>query len=271
MMNYEPKQALYTVGAIFLGVGTIVAILAGIGQIKLMGTDKYQGYQTISVTGNGEALATPDVATFTYSIEETKKTVAEAQASVSERSNKLLADIKAAGIAEEDIKTEYYSSYPKYEYQQAAVRPCTPEFCPPSPGGKSVITGYTVSQSISVKVRDLDKVSGVTQLLGSANVSSLSGPSFEVDDMDTVRSEAREAAIKEAKENAEVLSKQLGVRLGKLISFSDPNDTIYPMYEGDMAGGMSMKSAVMDAAPSPELPAGQTKVESKVQLIYRIR
>jgi uncharacterized protein len=271
MMN-DPKQLLQRIGSVLLGVLTVLAIIVTIGQIKLMGTDRYQGYQTISVTGTGEAMATPDVATFMYSIEETKKTVVEAQTAVTERSNKLLADIKAAGIDEKDIKTQYYSSYPKYEYQQVAARPCTPEFCPPSPGGKSVITGYTVSQSISVKVRDLDKVSTITQLLGGANVSSFSGPSFEVDDMDAVRQEARAQAINEAKENAKILGKQLGVRVGKLISFSDPDDTIYPMYEGDAAAGMMYKTAATNEnAPAPELPTGQTKVESKVQLVYRIR
>src|SRR3989338_6144941 len=98
--------------------------------------------------------------------------------------------------------------------------PYTEYSCPPRPG-KSVISGYEASESITVKVRNTDDVGTIMQGLGTIGVSNLSGPNFSIDDEDALKAEARKKAIDDAREKAKILAKDLGVRLGRISSFSE--------------------------------------------------
>ncbi len=266
-----PKDLLLILGSLFVGIAAILAIVILVGQIKILGTDKYEGYNSISVTGTGEIIAVPDVAKFSYTIESDKKTLPESQAEVTIKSKAVVDALMAAGISKDDIKTENYSSYPKYEYVQSEIRACDMNgYCPPS-YGKQILTGYTVSESVSVKVRDMAKVGDVAKILGDNKVMSLYGPNFEVDDIDKVRDEARAKAIDDARASAKNLARSLDVRLSKLVSYTDPEDSIYPMYEGDysMKAGMGGDMAVSN--PAPSLQPGTSTVTVRVMLTYRVK
>lgn len=263
-----PKDLLLILGSLFVGIAAVLAMVILVGQIKILGTDKYEGYNSISVTGTGEVIAVPDIAKFSYTIESEKKTLPESQAEVTAKSKAVVDALLAAGIAKEDIKTESYSSYPKYEYTQSQTSVCDMGgYCPPI-YGKQVLAGYTVSESVSVKVRDMAKVGDVAKILGDNKVMSLYGPNFEVDDTDKVYAEARAQAIAEARASAKALADSLGVRLGKLISFTDPQDSIYPMYEGDM---YSMKADMAVSNPAPNLQPGTSAINVRVMLTYRVK
>lgn len=221
----------------------------------------------ITVSGNGEAFAVPDVAQFTFVITKDAKTMADAQGQVSALGNNLIAKLKSEGIDEKDIKTEGFNAYPKYENKVAVGMPCSPTYCPPY-NSNPVITGYTVSHTYSVKVRNLDKASDIAKVLTDANVSSINGPDFAVDNIESVQNEARSKAIVDAKTQARVLARQLGVHLGRIIDFQVVgNGPTYPMY----AKAAMMDSAAGSSAPAPELAPGQTEVKVQVQITYRIR
>src|SRR3989338_3138539 len=111
---------------------------------------------TISFSGHGEVTAVPDIANIYFTISKDDKTVKDAQAGVAAVEKKALDILKAKGVADKDIKTADASFYPKYEYKQA-ICPQSPlgsgmmqptYYCPP---GKQVLTGYTASESITVK------------------------------------------------------------------------------------------------------------------------
>lgn len=266
-MKTDPKPLLYWAGAGFLAIGTLLAFVVLVGQFKQWGTAKYQDYNTITVIGEGEITAIPDVATFSYTIESNMKTVADSQADVTKKSDAVLEKLSILGIKSEDIKTDGYNSYPRYEYTTGADKVCF-DFCPPT--GRQVLVGYTVSHSLSVKVRDLAKAGDVAQALGQAGVQNISGPNFEVDDIEAIRKEARTLAIDDARNDAKDLSKSLNVRLGRLVSFADPSTGGYPIaYESANAGAMMKMADVAVAAPT--LPAGESKVTANVQLTYRVR
>lgn len=268
-----PKDLLLILGSLFVGIAAVLAVVILVGQVKMFGTDKYQGYNSISVTGTGEVVAVPDIAKFSYSIESEKKTLPEAQSEVTTKSNALVDALVAAGISKDDIKTESYSSYPQYDYVQGDLRVCDMAgYCPPPTPGKQVFRGYVVSESVSVKVRDMAKVGDIAKLIGDHKVMSFYGPNFEIDDTDAVYAEARAQAIDEARANADALADSLGVRLGKLISFTDPQDSIYPMYEGEMysmKAGMGGDMAVSN--PAPNLQPGSSTINVRVMLTYRVK
>jgi len=219
---------------------------------------------TIVVSGSADVFASPDVAVITFDVSKESKVVADAQAQV----NKIITDVKnslqAKGIADKDIKTQYYNTNPVYDYTQSPVK-CTEFACPPSQN--QVLRGYQVMQNIEVKIRKIDASGDVLTLLGSKGVTNISGVSFSIDDPEAKKAEARKQAIDSAKQKAEVLANQLGVRIVRVVNFNEDGSPMYPMYR---MGAMDMKSEV--AAPvAVTLPMGENKITSNVTITYEIR
>ncbi len=214
---------------------------------------------TITVTGHGTATAVPDTATVSFGATETSAQVADAQAKVTAKIDAALASVKQQGVDAKDITTTSYNINPHYVYTT-----CAPGMACPS---NATVSGYDVSEMISVKVRDTTKVAAILQGLGQANVTNISGPDFTVDDPASVEAEARGKAIDQARAQAQVLSKQLGARLGQVVSFSENGNTPRPMYAMDAS--LKAEGATMAAAPS--VPVGQNEYASDVSITYEIR
>ncbi|KKR62579.1 hypothetical protein A2643_01115 [Candidatus Nomurabacteria bacterium RIFCSPHIGHO2_01_FULL_39_220] len=222
---------------------------------------------TISFYGHGEVKAVPDIANISFTISKVGQTVKEAQDKVAEVEKKALDFLKGKSIAEKDIKTINASFSPKYEYKQ--------EICPQIAGaegrpyycvGKQTLLGYEASESLAIKVRNVDDVGSIMQGLGTTGVSDLNGPNFAIDDEDVLKAKARKLAIDDAKEKARVLAKDLGVRLGKITSFSESGLRYPVMYESAM-----IKDSVGTAPAPAELPKGENTISSDVTITYEIR
>jgi len=226
---------------------------------------------TISVNGKGDAMATPDVATFSFSVTENAKAITDAQTQATAKVNSALKAVRDAGVADKDIQTLSYTINPHYDYQTGAcpmiattnsvAYPCNP--------GKQVLTGYDVSETIQVKVRALDKAGAIFASIGALNVQNVNGLDFSVDNPDAVKAQARADAIADAQSRAQVLAKQLGVSLVRVTSFYESGDQTYPVYA--MGGAVSLKADVASVpAPAPEVPAGEQKVTDNVTITYEI-
>jgi uncharacterized protein YggE len=253
------------------GVFTVLVLLAVFLAVESLNAIKSSSYigkgtypaNVISVSGTGEVMATPDVASFSFSVTEEAKTVKDAQDAATAKTNSAIDALKASGIDEKDIKTTDYSSYPKYEYSGGY---CTNGYCP---AGKQTLTGYEVSQTITVKVRKTDTAGDVLTKIGGLNVANISGLSFVVDDMDAVQAQARDKAVADAKAKASALAKSLGVKLDKIVNFYETGDYPTPV----AYGGVAMDAKVMsnEAATPPQLPTGENKIVSNVTITYEIR
>jgi len=224
------------------------------------------GPTTINVQGEGEVLAKPDIGSFSFSVRAEGENAAQAQEKSAEINNKVIAYLKEQGVEEKDIKTQYYNLNPKYRYEE---RVCPfGSYCPP---GEPIIDGYEVNQNVTVKVRDLDKSGDLITGVGERGATDISGLSFTIDDTAALEAEAREMAIKDAREKAEKLAKDLDSRLIRMIGYYEEQGG-YPIPYG-MGGDMMEKSMVaMDsAAVSPELPTGEDTVRKVVNITYEIR
>ncbi len=217
---------------------------------------------TISVSGSGEAVAVPDIATFQYSVIVEDDTAEVAQNEAASTNNAILEYLReTAGVSEEDIRTTRYDLSPRYE--QVRQEECREGFCPP---GERVLVGYEVRQTVEVRVRDTaeagDLVSGVGQR-GASNITSLR---FTIDDDSSYVDEARDEAIADAKAKAEVLADSLGVRLVRIVSYDESGSTPGPYM-------MRSEMEVMDSAEavSPDLPAGEDTITRSVHITYEIR
>ncbi|MCX6753200.1 MAG: SIMPL domain-containing protein [Candidatus Nomurabacteria bacterium] len=216
---------------------------------------------TIVFNGHGEVKAVPDIANVYFTIHKEAKTVKEAQAGVASIEKASLDFLKTKNILDKDIKTTNSSFNPKYENQ--ALVPCTQFGCPPS---NNVIVGYESSENITVKVRNTDDAGAIMQGLGTLGVEQLSGPDFAIDDTDALQIQAREKAILDAKTKAALLAKDLGIRLGKITSFSEGTNYPVPM----MYAKADMAVAGVSSAPAI-IPKGENTITSDVTITYEIR
>ena len=245
--------------ALFLLVGTI----SGLKSMQFIGSG-VSATNTITVNGEGEVFAVPDTATFSVTVQNTAKDVTTAQDASTKQGNDIIAYLKSESVAEKDIQTTDYSVNPQYEWIQSA--------CPQGsycPGGKQVLTGYQVSQTLSVKVRDTKKAGALLSGVGSRGASQVSGLSFVIDKEDSLKDEARDKAITQAKGKAEVLAKSLGVSLVRVVGFSEGGGG-GPIYYAKAAMGLGMGGDSM-SSPAPEIAVGQNKIVSNVSVTYEIR
>ncbi len=219
------------------------------------------GPTTISITGEAEIFAKPDIGQFSFSVNANGVDAAEAQTKSAEAVNAILAYLGEAGVAEKDIKTQGYNLAPRYRYEDRACAPGM--FCNP---GEPILDGYEVSQTISVKVRDLDKAGTLISEVGSKGATNLSGLEFTIDDESALKAEAQAEAIVDAKAKAQKIANNLEVRLGKVINFYEHEGTPMPYY-----GGAMMESAVAkDAMMAPSLPVGENTIRSVVTIVFEL-
>lgn len=249
-----------------IGIMAILALIAytysTIKQTRYM----YQGPTSISVVGVGEVFATPDIASFSFTIEAKESDAVTAQNKSVETMDAVLAYLKEAGVEEKDIKTEYYNLMPQYEYEDVV---CTQFGCPPS--GEPTIIGYQVSQSVTVKVRDTNKAGELVSGVGSRGAMNVSGLSFTIDDDEALMAEARKAAIIDAKEKAEELAKNLDARIVRMNGYWEDQGGYPVPYYGGAAMDADMMKVEGAVAQSARLPQGENTITARVNISYEIK
>jgi len=248
--------ALVILAAVFFAV----KVVAEVKGLRFIGGGA-PASNTVSFRGEGEASGAPNLATISLTIREEAKEVKDAQAKVTAKEKAVLDFLDKSGIAKKDIKTENYNWYPKFDYGTPCYRygmPCT--------AVAPKITAYETTENITVKIRDLSKTGEVMSGIGEAGVAEMNGPNFTIENEDELRAQARKDAIEEAKAKAEVLARDLGVHLVRIVSFSEDGNYPMPYYKNEMMAADSAGSA-----PAPALPIGENKIVSNVTITYEIR
>lgn len=219
---------------------------------------------TVSFSGEGKITAKPDIAVISFAIVTEFPTSKAAQDANSKKSNQVTDFLKKQGIEDKDIKTSSYNIYPQYSYpvpMPQGISLDSPTYYNPNPK----ITGYQVNQSFKVKIRNLDKASGVLDGLVSAGANQVNNLGFQIDEPEKLKAEARAKAIADAKKKADELRSQLGIRLGHIVNFSE-NTGGYP-------GPYYLEAKVSDGrgGGGPSLPVGENEISVSVTITYQIR
>lgn len=266
-MNPKTNQALQ----IFLNAATgflaLVIVILAIGTVSMYrrsaSIDSYR--DTIEVQGIGKIQAVPDVARITFGHREENKDLKVAQENLETKINTAILSLKDSGIEEKDIKQQGYNAYPRYEYNPN----CKGINCF---DGNRQLVAYEVSQSIQVTVRDIDKAGEILAILGQSGATELSGPYFEIEDPSTYQQEARDLAIKDARNEAKVVAKSLGVRLGKMVDFYE-NSYGYPMPYMSAGNARSEMAAPQQdlAIKQVSVPVGEDEIQIQVTLVFKIK
>lgn len=269
-MNNNPLSEQFN-GSLRVAVIGVLAILAlfllaeTIDAAANFGRPSAAASDTITVQGDGQATLAPDVANISFTVQNTAPTVADAQAATTKQANAALAYVKGQGVADKDVKTLSYNISPQYSYPT----PCSSVGIPCTIGGVPKVTGYEVSETVQVTMHDLSAVGAMLSGLGGLGVQNIDGPNFALNDSSAGYDAARADAINKAKAQASVLASQLGVHLGKIVSFSESSGgSPYPVaYAMSAAGG----NAAAVAPTPPSVPTGQNTYNASVSITYEIR
>jgi hypothetical protein len=208
--------------------------------------------RTITVTGSGKTVLSPDIAYINIGVQTEGKDAAQAVSDNNQNTQQVIDALLATGVAEEDIQTTNFNIYPRQEYDPQG-----------QPTGE--IT-YVVNNTVYVTVRDLDQVGDLLNTAVASGANTIHGIQFDVDDNAEALSDARVAAIKNAETIASELANAAGVTLGEIHSISTLTGGYpVPMFEGRGGGG----TPVMAEAAVPISP-GQMIVTVDVTVIYLI-
>ncbi len=207
----------------------------------------------ITISGEGKVTAIPDIAVVEAGVTTEKSDVRAAQKENADKMNALAAQARALRIVDKDIQTTNYQIYPQYDYAN----------------GKQRLRGYQVTQSVKIKIRDLSKIGSLLAAVGDAGANQVSGVSFTIDDPEALRQQAREKALDNARAKAKSLADHAGVKLGKIVSFSEGNASPTPMPYYGRAEAMGIGGA-SDAAIAPPVAAGSLDIIVDVDVSYEI-
>ena len=201
----------------------------------------------ISVVGQGKVSAVPDMANLRLGVEAEDKEVATAQEIAAQTMNKVMAALGEGGVLKKDIQTRRFSIDP--------VRV------------QRVVVGYRVTNIVEAKIRDVEGVGIIIDaaVRAGGDLVRVESIEFSVDDPTPYYREAREKAVKDARERAEQLAHLSGVGLGEPLEISESGGTPVPIYRGSYL----LKEATTFAPTTPISP-GELEIEIRVNITYAI-
>lgn len=229
----------------------VAVLAAGLTPLAAQDISASARRATLTVSGEGTASAVPDMASLTSGVVSEGKTAREALDANSASVAAMIAAIKAAGVEARDISTSGFSVHPQY--------------APPKKDSSEAprITGYQVTNSVTVRARDLGKLGGLLDALVTNGANQINGLSFSVAKPEALEDAARVAAVKDARRQAELVAEASDVRLTRIVSI-DINGGVRPMPRVMMAASMMQKA---DSVP---VEAGETEVRAGVSITFEI-
>lgn len=207
---------------------------------------------TISVSGNGTAYGTPDLATINIGVQSRHTDAAAAVAENTNKMNAITAALAGLGIEAKDIQTTNFSVYPQQEYD-------------PQTGQATGVTTYVVDNSVNVVLRDLNNVGAALGRATEAGANSIYGISFGVSDPAKLEAEARAKAMADAKARAEQLAQAAGVTLDVPMNISEYSS-------GPIPYAVDSKAALgVGGGGSVPVSSGQLQISLSVNITYIIK
>jgi uncharacterized protein YggE len=206
---------------------------------------------TISVSGVGRVTTVPDVADVSVGVNITRTKISDAQAAAATAMNAVLAALREAGVADKDIQTTSLSLQPVYDY---------------SNNNSPRLTGYQISNTVTATVRQLDTISAVVDGALNAGANTLNGITFRLDDSTAAEAQARDAAMTNARAEADALARDAGVTISGVASISEQS-VVPPTPQPYFAAA----GAALDKnAPSTPFSVGTNEVDVTVNVVYLI-
>ena len=206
------------------------------------------------VTGEGEAMAAPDIIMLRLGVEAQAATVSEAQQQAAEAMNGVMEALTDSGIKEKDIQTYRFSIQPVRRWDRQTEQ--------------EILVGYRVSNMVLARIREIGKAGGIIDAVVEVggDLVRIDSISFDIDDLTPFYEEARGEAVKDATAKAKQLAELAGVKLGK------------PIYISEGGGYTPPRTMYMERAvgmPAPEvsptsISPGEMQIRLTVQMVFEI-
>ncbi len=175
------------------------AALAGVGQPEsARGQEADAPARSITASGLGSVTIVPDRAHFSFGVQAQSRTASQALEAADAQLSRVVAALRGAGVAQADIQTE-----------QISLSPRTSE------DGVQIV-GYTAVSSVSVRVRNLDRVGPIVDAAVAAGANQVYGPSLTRSDQAVLYRSALRTAYADARAKAQALAEAAGVTLGAM-------------------------------------------------------
>lgn len=235
-----------------IGMAVVVLLVLLVGMVALSytrtasaQTGGVTAMRQVTVVGHGEVQAQPDTATVQIGVQTQAADAKDALAQNTQQTQAVLAKLKDLGIAEKDLQTSNFSINPTYDNE-----------------GRQV-TGYTVSNMVSVTIRNLEQAGTLLDQVVQAGANSIYGITFSVANPEEVLNQARAQAIQNAQTRATQLAQAAGTSAGEVLVITENIGSAppVPMMARDTAASGS-------AAP---IQAGQQTLSVDVQVTYALR
>jgi uncharacterized protein YggE len=220
--------------------GALLVAFAGVGRPDAARSAP-ETERTISVSGTGTVSVVPDRAYFSFGVETRGKTAAEALAANGTVLRRVIAALKAAGVADRDLQTQQVVLSPRY-----------------SDNGEALI-GYSASNTLGVTVRDLDKAGRLIDGAVAAGANQVYGPSLDRAGREELYRKALEAALDDAKAKAQVIASAAGLTLGRPAQVQEAS-TAPPVY-------MAEARAAADD-PSTPIERGAQEIQASITVTF---
>jgi uncharacterized protein YggE len=216
--------------------------------VALLTTSAWADPRTISTSGHGEVRAVPDMAEVRAGVTTTAPTAAQALAANSSRMQSVFAALRKMGVPEKNIQTTNFYISPQYTNGENN----TPRR----------LTGYQVSNDVTVRLEDVGKVGGALDALVAAGANQMNGISFSIQNPAPVLERARAEAVADARTRAETYAKAAGVSLGTILSISEGG--------GEAPRPVMYRMAPTMAAAPPPIAAGEQSISADVAMVWEI-
>ncbi len=212
--------------------------------------------RTITVSAEGKTFVVPDIARTSFSV------VSEGVSPTTittENNKKICAAIdfvKGKGIDSKDVQTSGYNLSPRYEYDKNKRT--------------TFISGYTLTQTVDIKIRDFSKIAEIIGGLPSLGINQIGGLSFTVDDPEKFLTEARKEAFEKARAKASAIVSLGGARLGRVITVGESSGGFQPPMYARSEAKLGLGGAA-DMAPLPSIEPGSQEVQLTVSITYALQ
>jgi len=250
-MEYNKSKTLFWVLLDLLIVGILVNLVFFVMPAVRRYGNSLAPVRTITVSAEGKTTVTPDISESSFSVVSRGRNPEELADGNNQKISAVIQFLKSEIIADKDIKTVGYNLSPDYRYDPKIER--------------NFITGYTLTQTVLVKIRDLNKVAKIIGGLTPLGVNQIGGINFSVEDQEKFLAIAREDAFLKAKTKAAEMASRGGVRLGRIIGMSE-SQSGYPIPYYSL-GGRSAEAAPVAA---PTIEPGSQEIKDQITLTYEL-
>jgi len=209
----------------------------------------------VTISAQGKVTAAPDLLIVNTSVVTNASSASDAQNQNTAKMNKVIDFVKTKGVDSKDIETAGYNIYPNYDYKS----------------GTQSVVGYTASQTLSIKVRDLNSVGALLDGVVQNGANQIQSAEYTFSDPDALREQAREQALTSARQKAEKLAAAAGAKLGTLVTFTEeqnnfPTPIPYALNSPALAAGGAPNSL-----PVTQLEPGTQDITEQVTVTYSLK